>query len=157
MVTSEGGDAEAGLELYESIRGADLPHVTTHAPGEVSSIANVVYLAGDRRTATPAAEFFLHRPFLGDMNDPGSAESLATLSIRRAQAERANASGTTLAVLDLKIAYLRTLERDIQEVVADRTSMSRTEVAVLMGDEKTLDANEALAAGIVHEIIGDSA
>jgi ATP-dependent protease ClpP protease subunit len=48
-----------GFAIYNLLQS--LPYeVHTHNIGAIQSIANVVFLAGDRRTAAPESSFMLH-------------------------------------------------------------------------------------------------
>jgi ATP-dependent protease ClpP protease subunit len=62
LLNSGGGSLDDGFSLYSLIRtiAAQGVHVTTVNMGLIASIANVPFLAGDKRVATPNALFQFH-------------------------------------------------------------------------------------------------
>ena len=59
LFSSQGGSTDQGLALYNFIRELPVP-IHMHAVGHVGSMAIPVFVAGDRRTATPVSRFFFH-------------------------------------------------------------------------------------------------
>ena len=59
MFSSDGGDTDQSLALFNFIRKLNFP-VRMHAMGHVGSVAIPVFLAADDRTAEPSARFFFH-------------------------------------------------------------------------------------------------
>jgi ATP-dependent protease ClpP protease subunit len=59
LFSSEGGSTDQALALFSYIVSLPIP-VRMHAVGHVGSAANVVFLAGTARTASPFARFFFH-------------------------------------------------------------------------------------------------
>jgi ATP-dependent Clp protease, protease subunit len=57
LISSDGGSADEGFFLYEFLRALPLD-LTIHNVGQIGSMANVVFLAGRRRLATPNSIFF---------------------------------------------------------------------------------------------------
>ena len=59
LLNSSGGNVHAGIHCYNMLRA--LPtHLTTHNVGRVDSIANAIFLAGEKRFATASAIFMFH-------------------------------------------------------------------------------------------------
>ena len=59
LLHSNGGNVSAGIFCYNMLRA--LPcNLITHNVGNVDSIANVVFLAGDKRYTAPSATFMFH-------------------------------------------------------------------------------------------------
>src|SRR4051812_32058255 len=61
LISSGGGDVDSGFTLYNflvSLRGRI--KVTMHNIGQIDSIANVVFLAGQDRFAAPNSSFLFH-------------------------------------------------------------------------------------------------
>lgn len=56
---SPGGNVESGFAVYDAIRTSTVP-VTIEAYGEVSSIAALIFLAGDKRLMSPNCRFMVH-------------------------------------------------------------------------------------------------
>lgn len=61
LISSGGGDVNAGFVLYNyllSLQGQLT--ITMHNIGSIDSMANVIFLAGQRRYAAPTASFLFH-------------------------------------------------------------------------------------------------
>ena len=58
-INTPGGSVNAGIVLYHYLRGLSIK-VTTHNIGQVDSIGNTIFLAGDDRFASSATSFLLH-------------------------------------------------------------------------------------------------
>lgn len=58
-LSSLGGDVDQAFYALNMLRALPIK-VHTHAVASISSCTNVVYLAGDRRTASPEATFYFH-------------------------------------------------------------------------------------------------
>lgn len=126
-LSSFGGNFDRGVSLYNTLRALPV-ELVTHNVGNVGSAANVLFLAGERRYASPQAVFFFHPSSVSlDGNyDP------AELAKHRAEL----------------------LESDAREreIVVARTTLTDREVRRLVTSSSTLSAERALAAGIIHEI-----
>lgn len=59
LLSSFGGSTQEGFALYNILRGLPVP-IVTHNIAAVESIANVVFLAGNKRYACPTSRFFNH-------------------------------------------------------------------------------------------------
>ncbi|MGG7249148.1 ATP-dependent Clp protease proteolytic subunit [Escherichia coli] len=58
-ISSKGGDTVSGFTAYNFLKSLGVK-VTTHNLSNVESIANVIYMAGEVRTANPLSRFLLH-------------------------------------------------------------------------------------------------
>jgi ATP-dependent protease ClpP protease subunit len=58
-ITSNGGAPDQALYVYETLSALSVP-VNTHAIATVQSAAMIVFMAGERRTASPGANFLFH-------------------------------------------------------------------------------------------------
>src|ERR1700683_2069856 len=58
-LSTPGGDVMCGMDLYNVLRGLPF-ELVTHNVGNVDSIGNAVYLAGERRLASPHSTFMFH-------------------------------------------------------------------------------------------------
>lgn len=100
-------------------------YVTMHNVGIVSSAANVVFVAGDTRLASPDASFNFHAPTVtldGDFD---------------VTALRQNADD------------LETGEQRTRLVLAKRTGMGGSRIDALKRDSETLDAGQAAELGLI--------
>src|SRR5262245_4778779 len=59
LISSDGGSVKRGLEFHNFLLSLPI-ELTTHNVGVVDSIANVVYMAGKHRYATPNSRFMMH-------------------------------------------------------------------------------------------------
>ena len=59
MLSTPGGSVMHGMNLYNVLRGMPL-HLTTHNVGNVDSIGNAVFLAGEKRYACNHSTFMFH-------------------------------------------------------------------------------------------------
>lgn len=59
LLSSQGGNLDDGLSLYNLIRTVNIEVVTVNL-GQVASIANVVFLAGEHRVACEESYFHFH-------------------------------------------------------------------------------------------------
>src|SRR5687767_12870728 len=59
LISTQGGSVMHGLNLYNVLRAFPV-RLTTHNVGNVNSIGNVVFLAGETRLACPHSTFMFH-------------------------------------------------------------------------------------------------
>src|SRR5687768_14661846 len=59
LLSTMGGNVEAGMNAYNVLRGLPVP-LWTYNVASVASIGNLIYLAGRKRFACPQATFFFH-------------------------------------------------------------------------------------------------
>jgi ATP-dependent protease ClpP protease subunit len=148
-ISSPGGDVEAAVQTY--LRLSSLPvELVTHSSGEVSSMATVLYLAGQWRTANSSAEFLFHPTRL--LLRTGDILTAADLREMRLNAERSRRTSEMLW-LDAHISELARDDRRIRSIVVERTGMTEGEALTLMESAKPISATEATGLGIVHEIV----
>jgi ATP-dependent Clp protease protease subunit len=127
LINSRGGSVEEALSIYAYL--AHLPiEITTVAIGLIESAATYIYLAGKKRLATPHSIFLFHESVT---NIRCGTEDL----IAQARAERKK----------------HAMEIDI---IAQVTGKHEQAARWLRGVH-SLTAQEAKAAGIVHEIKED--
>jgi ATP-dependent Clp protease, protease subunit len=150
VMSSPGGKVASGMELYENLRESKVEIVTENR-GEVASMANVVFLAGDRRLAYPEATFRLH-PVAWPIG--GLRLDAADLHTVRTEVESLpDADPDLLRELDEAIEHVTEADAQVREVLEERTKMSRRLIESLVKQDTTMNASEALAAGIVHKIV----
>jgi len=59
MLSTPGGSVMCGMNIYNVLRGLGT-HLITHNVGNVDSIGNIVFLAGEKRYTCPHATFMFH-------------------------------------------------------------------------------------------------
>lgn len=81
MIASNGGDVDSGFVLYNYLQALQGGlKVTMHNIGNIDSIANVIFLSGSQRFASPNASFHFHGVAMkvnGAMNRNALKETLS--------------------------------------------------------------------------------
>jgi ATP-dependent protease ClpP protease subunit len=147
-VASPGGHVDSAIHLHNELVAARFEIVTRNVGG-VASMANLVFLAGDKRLATPEATFLFHPiAFEGTVK-----RDLPALRHARTRLEGGVGHSRELGELDARIAVLDGKEREIRLILERRTGLSAAQIERLVADGRPISAAEALSAGIVHELI----
>lgn len=129
-IATMGGDCAYGFSLYNYLLALPIP-VDTHNLGTVESMGNILYLAGERRTACPLSKFLFH-PFHWTLH--GAVDHTRMLE------------------------YALSLEHDLklyEEIVRQRTGGAPNQVDVrrcLTAESTIIEPQEALACGLIHAI-----
>ena len=129
LISSPGGSVIHGLGAYNYLKGLPIS-ITTHNFGSVDSIGIVMYCAGSRRLSVPQARFLFHgvrAQFRGEQN---LEEKL----------------------LEERLKGLRIDMENIARVIAANTGKNAEDVTAAMIERTTLNPEEALSWGLVHEI-----
>lgn len=129
LISSPGGSVFHGLSAYNYLKGLPAT-ITTHNFGSVDSIGIVLYCGGSKRLSVPQARFLLHGV---------SARFRQNESLEEKQLEE-------------RLKGLRIDIENIAKVIAANTGKSVEEVTDAMLERTTLNPEEALAWGLVHEI-----
>ena len=127
-INSPGGVVTAGMAIYDSMQYIK-PDVSTICIGSAASMGALLLTAGakGKRYALPYARVMIHQPL-------GGASGQAT---------------------EIKIAAERILKlkKKLNEILAKNTNKEVTEIEKDTERDYFLDANEALAYGLVDKII----
>ncbi len=127
VIESPGGALEPTLMTYSFIRA--LPaRINTHGQGLVASAANILYLAGEKRTADRNARFFFH-PTQGTDSGTVTAEQL-----RDREADFAAIDGMVV------------------DIYRDRTTLPPDEIARFGRVQVFYTAEQARAFGVVQTV-----
>lgn len=129
LLSSPGGNVFAGITLYNFLKGIPA-EVVTHNIGATNSIAAAVFCAGDRRYSVPHGVFLVHGP---RANFPQGASVEAD-------------------VLAERLSSLRVDTENIAGIIAANTNRTEEQVTQDMLDRVTLNPEQALDYGLVHEI-----
>lgn len=129
MISTPGGNVMHGMNLYNVLRAMPFKLIT-HNVGNVDSIGNAVFLAGEERFACAHSTFMFHGVGL---NPP---------------------QGTRLEEKNVKEVLRNILadQKRIGSIIRDRTKLSETDVEALFTEAQTKDATYAASCGIVHQI-----
>jgi ATP-dependent protease ClpP protease subunit len=132
-LSTEGGNMTAGFALYYFLKSLPLP-LTTHNIGSIESIGVVIFLAGQKRYACPGTRFLVHPLNWG--------------------------FGNLVAADHARVSEWREcLDFDAERyasIFEETTSGGMTPAEIrshLFGNARIFDAEQALAAGIIHEAI----
>ena len=129
LISSAGGTIFHGLSAYNYLKGIPA-EVITHNFGSVDSIGVVIFCAGSRRYSVPHARFLLH----------GVATQFpAATSLEEKQLEE-------------RLKGLRIDTDNIAGVIAANCGKSEKEVHEALLERTTLDPEQAMDWGLVHEI-----
>jgi len=129
LFTTSGGSVMHGLNLYNILKGMPF-ELTTHNVGNVDSIGNAIFLAGEKRYATASATFMFHG-----------------VGVTTSQNQRFDEK-------NLKENLDRVLNDQIRmgSIISQHTNLSEKEIAGLFTEAQTKDAQYALDKTIIHEI-----
>jgi ATP-dependent protease ClpP protease subunit len=127
LFSSNGGAISSGVTLYNFLKSLPVDLIM-HNIGAINSIANVIFLAGKERYASPHTTFLFH----------GAAVHL-------------NAMFSLPQINEIQDS-LQKDHNTIAGIICDNTKISHEEINKLFAQGETKDAEFALKAGIVHKI-----
>ena len=128
-LSTPGGSVMSGIALYNILRGLPMELITYNI-GNVDSIGNVVYLAGNRRYADHHATFMFHGVEASMQGTPRMDERYLREQLDSILADQAR----------------------IGDIIARRSNRDDREVAAFFRMQQTQDADWAVANGIAHDI-----
>lgn len=146
-ISSPGGEVASAMRLHRALRATDFELVTRNV-GEVASMGNLVFLAGDTRLALPETTFLLHPVTFKE-----SGLDLEGLSRYRERVERTGRELSRLRELDFGVARLEREESKIRDIIEQRSKLSGPTIARLVRESKPLDPEFARSAGIIHGLL----
>ncbi len=129
MISTPGGTVMNGINIYNVLRALPI-EITMHNVGNVDSIGNVVFLAGQNRYACPHSTFMFHGV---GFDTPGP--------IRLEQ-----------AMMEEKTLSILTEHKRIGTIMEEHTTLSAEQIAELFKGQRTEDSAYAVGCGIVSEI-----
>lgn len=133
LISSSGGDVNAGVVLYNFLRALPI-EIRMHNTGTIDSIANVIFLAGEKRYASVHSAFLFHGI---QMNFPAQV-------------------GLSHNQLNEVLSRIQTDESKIRGIITDRTSLTEAEISDLFVQGQSKDPTFAIGKGVIHEIIDAS-
>ncbi len=129
MVSTPGGSVMNGINLYNVLRSMPFKLIT-HNVGNVDSIGNAIFLAGEKRYACPHSTFMFH----GVGCDVTGGARLEEKFLRE------------------RLDSILSDQNRIGAIIAQHTNLKGSEVAELFREAQTKDATYAVSCGIVHEV-----
>ena len=127
-INSPGGSVHAGLGMYDTMQFIS-PDVATICIGIAASMAQVLMCAGTRgkRTALKHSRIMMHQPSAG--------------------------AGGQASDIEITVNQIRTLKKELYEIIALHTGQSVDKVALDCDRDKWLTAFEAKEYGLVDEVL----
>ncbi|WP_437193509.1 head maturation protease, ClpP-related [Planctomicrobium sp. SH527] len=126
-ISSTGGDAYAGIAIYEKLISAP-QKVRTRATGIVASAASIIFLAGDVREMSENAELMIHNASVEAVGGVREMEGAAQM--------------------------LHQLNRKMAQIISQRTGQPEQIVKAWMNEEKWLGAHDARSLGFATNVSG---
>jgi len=130
FISSNGGDVDSGFTLYNflvSLHGK--MKITMHNTGTIDSIANVIFLAGQKRYAAPNASFLFHGIVMNF-----------------------NAGGIGRTLLKENLSRLDGMETRMADTISKNTKLTTEELKMFFQQGEGKDVQFALEKGVIHEI-----
>lgn len=129
LISTPGGSVMNGMNLYNILKGMPF-ELITHNVGNVDSIGNAVFLAGEKRYATANATFMFHGVgFNASQNQRFEEKNLRE-----------------------RLGSILSDQRRIGNIMSQHTNLSSEEISRLFREAQTKDARYAIDKGIIHEV-----
>lgn len=131
-ISSPGGEVNAGLLLYDQLKGMQDIEINMYCTGFAASMAAIILAGGQKghRFILPHSKVMIHEPLIAGSGITGSATSIQQ---------------TAESIMETKIILSRLLAYD--------TGKTIKEITAAISYDNTLDAKEAVSFGIVDKII----
>lgn len=131
LLSTGGGIVMNGMNLYNVLRAMPFK-LTTHNVGNIDSIGNPIFLAGETRYASPHATFMFHG--VGFDIPPGAGMRIEEKFLRE------------------RLDSIAADHKRIGAILTEHSALTTRQVAALFREATTKDAEWATGVGIVHEI-----
>ena len=129
FIASGGGDVDSGFVLYNYLISLQSQLIVTmHNTGTIDSIANIIFVGGQKRYAAPNASFLFHGV---SMNMNG---------------------GFSRTQLKENLSRLEGMENRIAHTVSKHSNLTEGELTALFQQGEGKDVHFALEKGIIQEI-----
>lgn len=127
LLNTPGGSVNLGILLYNYLRSLPVT-VTTHNIGQVDSIGNVIFVAGENRFATPNSTFLFHGVLSGQWMG---------LSVPKAKEA---------------ISQLENDENRMTTILREHTGFLARELKAFYREGKSITPEKALEKGVIHRV-----
>lgn len=131
-ISSNGGVVFHAVSIFNFLSGLKNVHIQTHNLGQIDSAANLIFLAGHKRTASKASSFLLHPP---QMTIQG--QGIMSLPIE---------------ILKERLESLQKDETKMAEIIAERIGKRTEEVKEMFQERKTYSSTDSKTIGFIEEI-----
>jgi len=125
-IKSYGGNLFEALAIYDFIRSLK-NNVTTRIVGTSASAATIISLAGDQRLISKNSRYLIHKPSIMAMGNSDDFKK----------------------ILD----QLEDLDKQLVDLYAERTNMSKEDVLELMTNEEFISSQDAINKGFIDGYI----
>ncbi|OGI59608.1 hypothetical protein A2814_02980 [Candidatus Nomurabacteria bacterium RIFCSPHIGHO2_01_FULL_38_19] len=129
IISSNGGDIDSAIRIYVYLKSLPI-EVETIAFSQIDSAANLIYVAGSKRTAIKGCRFFLH-------------EGIFTIGN----------STATLHNHEENLSILRELSKRHVDILSQEINKTEGEVKKLLENSTILNTDKAKELGLVHNIV----
>lgn len=130
LFASGGGGVEAGFYLHNFLKSLQgKVKITMHNTSSIDSISNIVFIAADKRYATPGATFLFHGVTWSFVN-----------------------SAHTKSQLKEFVSSIANMENSIAEMIAANTKLKKEELTEFFNQGESKHADFALEKGVIHAI-----
>lgn len=129
MISTPGGSVMHGINLYNVLRAMPFK-LTTHNVGNVDSIGNAIFLAGETRYAAPHSTFMFHGVGFNALVGQRFEE----------------------AFLKERLEGILADQKRIGAIIEERTKLTGDQLEKLFISAQTKDAAYAVGCGIVHDV-----
>ena len=130
LISSNGGDVDSGFTLYNFLLSLQSKMtITMHNIGTIDSIANVIFLAGQKRFAAPNASFLYHGIVMNF-----------------------NTGGVGRTVLKENLSRLDGMETRMAETISMNSKLTTVELKEFFQQGEGKDVKFALEKEVIHEI-----
>jgi ATP-dependent protease ClpP protease subunit len=129
-ISSSGGTIFQAVAIHNFISGLRDVSVHTHNLGQIDSSANLIFLSGQRRTASKSSTFLLHPP---QMNIQGPV-------------------AYPIEQLQEMINSLINDKEKIAEIIATKIGKSKEEVLRMSDERKPISTEQAKTLGFIHDV-----
>lgn len=129
VLSSTGGDIDSAIRIYTYLKALPI-EVETIAFSQIDSAANIIYVAGSKRTAIKGCRFFLH-------------EGTFTNGTQT----------TTLHNHEETLIIFKELMKKHVGILAKETGKKEKEITKLLKASSVLSGEKAKELGFVHEIV----
>lgn len=132
FISSPGGDVQAGLCLYDTIRLInEIKPVATVCVGLCASMASVLMLAANERLILPHGKIMVHGPSFGNHN----------------------IAGKKVGELAAELKDLQACSDILEKLIAERTEKPIKEIKKICATDTYYSASESLDFGLTTKII----
>jgi ATP-dependent Clp protease protease subunit len=128
-MSSSGGEVVPGITMHNTMQGVPFD-IAIYNIGNIDSIANAVFLAGDERFSSAASTFMFHGVAFGGVASEKLDES----------------------VLRAKLDTILADQKRISDLIARNSILSSDECMALFSEQKTRSADWALEKGLICKI-----